>query len=127
VRLLFYSQFANPFILERIGMSAKTKMNKGQWLEHVARQQKSEYSRARYCREHGLNLNSFNYYRKRSIQQVSTQDTGFAKVVRELDSNSAPQAGGLRLLIGRDLCLAIDVPISPSWIAGLIHGLRGHP
>ena len=108
-------------------MGVKVKMSKEQWLEHVARQQESEYSRARYCRDHGLNLNSFNYYRSRSIRQVSTQPTGFAKVVRDQDSNSTPQAAGLRLLIGRDLCLAIDIPTSPSWIAGLIHELRGHP
>lgn len=108
-------------------MSGTANLKFDSWKSHIESQRRSGLSRAVYCREHNLKLHQFNYFLGKHERLNNSKPSGFARVlVKEPMEPAAPPAG-LRLLVGRDLCLAINPPTDPVWIAALIRELRMLP
>lgn len=105
-------------------MNIKAKDNMSTWREHIARQAESELSKPAYCRKYGLKIHQFYYY-QRKVGSNPPRNSGFAKVVVNKSSEPNLDTSGIRLFIGRDLCLAMDAGSNLSWVAGLIMELRG--
>lgn len=98
------------------------------WKSHVEKQLSSGLSRAAYCRLHGLKVHQLNYFAGKFGRTCDTDEPGssaFAQVQVKSEANHSPTPpSGLRLLVGRDLCLAFDGPVGSAWMASLLRDLR---
>lgn len=89
-----------------------------QWVEHVAAWASSGRSQAAWCREHGVSLASFGYWR-RKLAQDSAAALPATLPIRVTAARQAPTTQ-VRLPSG----VIVSVPAAdPAWLASLLRAL----
>ena len=59
----------------------KTKQTHSYWQQHISEWQKSGWSQATYCKQHGLKANRFSYHKlKFKTKAAQTSSSGFINI-----------------------------------------------
>ena len=104
-------------------MDAMTRTEKRErWQEVVAAWEGSGLSQAAFCRERGLCLASFGYWRRRLREAVG--EVGFAEVAIG-DLAEAAAGSGVRLVVGDGVVVALDVGFDEMTLRRLLQVVGG--
>jgi len=95
------------------------------WRRQIELALKSKMPISRYCREHGISLPSFNYWRKALKEQTPESASRAKGFVRVKVSEEVPQ--GIRLELGRGVFLSFDREPRVDWVKALVLSLREIP
>ena len=109
-------------------INTNNETNRQCWLTHIQQWQVSKISQEAYCKQLGLNLNSFTYWRRKLLSSTSKEVKN--KFVRiKVDGNPAaisdtPRSIQIKLLSGHVVYIPANLDMGE--IARLIH-LLGAP
>ena len=59
---------------------ATKSLSKATWLEHLALQERSGATQQAYCKEQGLSLSAFQYWKKRKAREATSGKNSFIEV-----------------------------------------------
>ena len=68
---------------------------KTQWARHIETQERSGKSQAHYCREHGLDLKSFGYHKRR----LKEEPAGFVQISGKEEYFEIETKAGVRVRV----------------------------
>jgi hypothetical protein len=71
-------------------MMSKTRLNKQEWIEHLSNQERSAATQRAYCREHGLSLSAFRYWKKRETREAAGETKAFIEIPTPGKKSSSP-------------------------------------
>ena len=94
------------------------------WKRHIEAWQASGLTQAAYCREHGLNANTFSARRHDWRRRASAARAGVVpvRVVEPAPPPGSAPAGALVLTHGAGR-LELPATVSPGWVAELLRAL----
>jgi hypothetical protein len=92
------------------------------WQAHMQAWQQSDQTQAAYCEQHGINRNTFVYWRKRF-----KADRSSVKLV-QIPTILSRKPGGcctLRLIVNEQFVIEVEDGFNPSTLASVIEVVRG--
>jgi len=93
------------------------------WKNHIEAWQSSGLSQAEYCRQHGLNANTFSGRLSHHRSQEKPRQSGLIPVQVQSAPAASDAAAGPVVLSHRQYRLEFPAAVSPRWLAELLQCL----
>ena len=93
------------------------------WKNHIEDWQSSGLSQAEYCRQHGLNANTFSGRLSHHRSQEKPRQSGLIPVQVQSAPAASDAAAGPVVLSHRQYRLEFPAAVSPRWLAELLQCL----
>lgn len=89
-------------------MTRKT-LSKQEWLDHLSSQERGKATQREYCREHGLSLSAFRYWKKREAHEADSGTKKFIEIPTACKNHLAPAKGSCTIIFPNGCSLRVRV------------------
>ncbi len=106
----------------------KRSSNPRHWVAHVASFQKSELSRAEYCRQHKLSYHAMIYWQRKLASNSSSKETTLVPVSfgHKIENNfMQPQGAALKVILPDKISIEVGDNFSAATLTKLLATLEG--
>lgn len=96
------------------------------WEPHIRGWKESGISQADYCRDHGLNIRVFGYWKRKLCRK--SPEPGFVPVlIKPAGTVASRSDASLRLIIREDMCVEIGDRFNPDTLRRLLSTVGWRP
>ena len=110
--------------MNHLQIDGKTVSKSEYWRSHLDRQKASSLSQAAYCKQEGLKLPNFQYWKRRLATKTSTQLRLVPITLSASPEKPKPEAESTARIHHKDLVLEVPAAISKSHLVQLISAER---